>query len=128
MAQHTSKALYACLVTVLLLSTVPGSLTPNVDIEFSDLVVHFIMYSVMGALFFIEFRKSRVSALNRTPALLAVALAALYGFAMEVAQYYIPGRHFSLADAAANSLGALAAVILMDQLTKMRQPADSGGG
>ena len=126
-----SKALYIWLITVLVLSTYPDAMIPDIGIEFSDLVVHFILYFVTGALFFVVFRESRFSALNRAPALVAVALAALYGFGMEVAQYYIPGRSYCLADTAANTLGALAAVILMVQITKRRQPVaqevDDGG-
>ncbi len=123
-----SKALYMWLITVLALSTYPDAMIPDMGIEFSDLVVHFILYFVTGALFFVVFRESRFSALNRAPALLSIALAAAYGFVMEVAQYYVPGRSYSLADAAANTLGATAAVILMVQITNRRQPADSGGG
>ena len=122
--RSTSKALYVWLVMVLLLSTFPSTMLPDLDIEFSDLFVHFILYAITGALFYVVFRESRFKILNRAPALNAIALAAAYGFGMEVAQFYIPGRSFSYADALANALGAMAAVSLLAQKMRSKKPAD----
>ena len=125
--RSTSRALYVWLVTVLVISTYPSDFFPDILIEFSDLMVHFILYAVTGALFYVVFKESSFGFLNKHPALLAVSLAALYGFGMEVAQFYIPTRSFSLADSAANALGAAVAVSILVYLTRRTRGTGNTG-
>ena len=131
--RSSSKALYVWLVTVLVLSTYPNGFLPDIQIKFSDLMVHFILYAVTGALFYVVFKESSFGFLNKYPARLAVSLAALYGFGMEVAQFYIPTRSFSFADAAANALGAAVAVSILVRSgrntgnTRNKESAGTGG-
>jgi VanZ family protein len=110
-SRRTNKALYVWLITVLALSIYP--IKGAIKVQHSDLVAHFILYAVTGALFYIAFRESRFGLLNRSPAVLAILLASLYGFGMEVAQYYVPRRNFSISDSLANTLGAVIAVSLL---------------
>ncbi len=128
--RNTSKALYVWMATVLVLSTYPNGFLPDIQIKYSDLVVHFILYAVTGALFFVVFKESSFGFLNKHPALMAVALAALYGFGMELAQFYIPTRSFSFADSAANALGAAVAVSILvssARNTGNKESAGTGG-
>ncbi len=126
--RSTSRALYVWLVTVLVISTYPSAFIPAIHIRFSDLLAHFILYAVTGSLFYVVFKESRFGFLSKSPALLAVGLAALYGFGMEVAQFYLPTRSFSLADSAANTLGAAVAVSTLVYLTRSNKiPSGTGG-
>ncbi len=129
MAQSSSKrtrsyssTLSAWLLIVFMLSIFPSKYIPEINITFSDLVVHFVLYAVTGSMFFIVFRKSGFSVLKTHPALMAILLAALYGLGMEVAQIFSPGRTFSLWDVAANTFGAVFAVSILTILTRNKIP------
>ncbi len=113
----SNKTLSAWLIIVLILSIFPSKYIPVTHIKFSDLAVHFVLYTITGALFFIVFRKSRFSVLKMHPALLSILLAALYGLGMEVAQRFSSSRTFSLEDVIANTIGAIAGVSILTILT-----------
>lgn len=95
------KKVVAWLLIVLVLSVYPFGSTGAP--EFTDKVLHFIIYAITAALFFTVFR-------DRWPLLTALyasaALAAGYGLLMEVLQIFVDGRGFSVGDIIANALGA----------------------
>ena len=74
-----------------------------------DKIAHFVMYGVTAILLFRFFE--RRTTLNRA-SYMAVAIAAFYGAAMEVVQYFLPYRSFSAGDMAANTAGAFFACVL----------------
>lgn len=94
-------------VLVLIGSVIPVS-GPKTDVP-ADKVVHFIMYGISSVLLFRIFIKR---ATVKRAFYLSVAIAAFYGAAMEIIQYFLPYRSFSFADMAANTLGALLACVL----------------
>jgi VanZ family protein len=125
----SSKALYVWLIMVLVLSVYPFSQV-NTSLKRFDLLVHFVVYAITGALFFVTLTESKWNMLKKMPGLLAVALASGYGLAMEYVQSYLPRRTFSLSDAAANALGAAAAVLLimyLRQRARAGEPGEKGG-
>jgi hypothetical protein len=99
-----SLALLAWTSAILAVSVAPGRVLP--DLTGKDLVAHALAYTVLAALLFswlaVIRGKSRLSAWA-----LAVVFAALYGAALEVVQRFVPGRDSSLADAVANTMGAV---------------------
>lgn len=61
---------------------------------------------------------------RRTGATVAVVLATAFGAGLEVVQATLPARAFSLGDAAANALGALAAALLWRRRDRGRNGDD----
>lgn len=102
------KTLVIWLGIVLALSIYPfESLKPA--FAYSDKVVHFVLYSITCALIFTFLVVSGNRFVRRHALIIAVVIASLYGFAMEVLQYFTKTRQFSLLDEASNILGAIAA-------------------
>lgn len=68
-----------------------------------DKIVHFVLYGLTSIFLFRFFIRGK----NSSSAFYkAVALASIYGAALEVVQYFLPYRSFSLGDIAANAAGA----------------------
>ncbi|MBI9085381.1 MAG: VanZ family protein [Desulfobacterales bacterium] len=77
-----------------------------------DKVLHFTAYALLGILFF---RAYQTTDLNHKPVRLAVASilsAALYGLSDEIHQSFVPWRNAEALDLAADTLGALVAVLV----------------
>lgn len=79
-----------------------------------DVIGHLIFFAVFVALAARSLnRLSNLSLLNMFPLRFALVIGISYGTLIELLQYrFIPGRHLELPDLAANTLGALAGVIL----------------
>ena len=92
---------------ILIVSVMPVS-GPKTDLP-TDKIVHFLFYGITSILLFRHFIKK--ATLNRA-FYTAVALASIYGAFMEVVQYFLPYRSFSLMDMAANTLGAFSGCLL----------------
>jgi VanZ family protein len=92
---------------ILIISVMPAS-GPKTDLP-ADKIIHFVFYG-MTAIFLFRYFEKKATA-NRT-FYVSVAIAGMYGAAMEVLQYFLPYRSFSLADMAANTLGAFSGCVL----------------
>ena len=102
---------------VLVLLCLPGSDLPTVDdwlnkIYF-DKWVHTGLFAVLGFLFMLPFIKSFINKKEKWHFLVRIAIAtSVWGLTTEIIQkYFVPGRSFDLFDWAADSLGALTALI-----------------
>ena len=80
--------------------------------EFSDKVLHFLAYFVMGVLFYRAYQTLRLKGDPRMLILLSMVSASLYGISDEIHQYYVPFRDASIYDVFANILGAVCGVYL----------------
>ena len=80
--------------------------------QFSDKVLHFCAYAVMGILFYRAYQTLRFKDNVRKLMLLSVVSASLYGISDEIHQYFVPFRDGDILDAVANTLGALCGVYL----------------
>ena len=80
--------------------------------EFSDKILHFFAYAVMGVLFYRAYQTLRIKGDQRMLVLLSVVSASLYGISDEIHQYYVPFRDASILDVIANILGAVCGVYL----------------
>ena len=107
------SALYIWLVTLTVLSLMPvQAFMPT--LSFKDIIAHFILYMITGALFLVEIADRGPRLLRKHPALWAAGLAAIFGLLMEVAQGLMTTyRTFSYTDAIANALGAIMGVSLL---------------
>ncbi len=91
--------------TITVLSVIP---TSGLDYDVSDKLVHFVFYFTSVVLLYLSVR-------NRTTrSVVLIALGAfMYGFLIEVIQYFLPYRSFSLYDQMANGLGALSSAVII---------------
>ena len=98
---------------VLAVSVMPVS-GPKTDLPV-DKIAHFTLYGLTSILLFRYFI-SKTSSGNAF--LKAVAVASIYGAAMEVVQYFLPYRSFSLGDMAANAAGAFLACLIYEKMQR----------
>lgn len=95
------------------LSSLPGGAVPG---RFGSLG-HFTVYAVLGALYFLAL--SGRAPLSRA-AVVAVALASLYGITDEFHQSFVPGRTPDVVDWLVDTLGAGAGVLLAGLVFRWR--------
>ena len=88
--------------------------------EFSDKVLHFLAYAVMGVLFYRAYQTLRFKENLRLLILLSIVSASLYGISDEIHQYFVPYRDASIFDVIANILGAICGVYLYNLLVSYR--------
>lgn len=118
------KPLVLWLTMLAVISLYPFHSTPS--ISYADKVLHFLLYAITCALFYSVIRtSSRNERLRKgaLPLVLSFVLASAFGLAMEVAQHFAGTRSFSLWDQAANTLGALAAVVYIRFVAARKRPA-----
>lgn len=85
------------------LSSLPGSAVPGNYGSFG----HFVLYFVLGALYFLALP---ASGRPWTTFVLAIALASAYGITDEFHQSFVPGRMPEVMDWAVDTVGAMVAV------------------
>ena len=106
----------ATAVVIRVLSVVPGELRPHVLA--SGQLEHFGAYCVVGLVLGLGYW-------DRAPILLIGAGLGVYFGLLETAQPFIPGRHSSVIDFGASSLGALSGtllVLLLGSVVRDRAP------
>ncbi len=79
-----------------------------VKFEGSDKVLHFITYFFTTWLIYLYLRKSSKLAL-----IFAFLFTMALGFSLEVGQYFVPGRTFSLLDILADAMGSFLFCLLL---------------
>ncbi len=80
----------------------PGEEIPDVGFEFSDKLVHFLEYLVLGVLLILVFRNRKV-----------LLWGALFAVIDELHQFFIPGRECGPADLAMNLIGLVVSHIIV---------------
>jgi VanZ family protein len=93
--------------------------------DFSDKVLHFVAYGILGVLFFRAYQTLRIKNNMRMLILLSVVSASLYGFSDEIHQYFIPYRDGDIIDVIADIFGAAAGVYLYKLLFLRKIKADA---
>ena len=88
--------------------------------ESSDKLLHLAAYAVMGVLFYRAYRTLPLKDNAQLLVLASVASASLYGLSDELHQAFVPFRDASLADLAADVLGAACGVYVFHRWTAPR--------
>ncbi len=105
------------------LTAVPAPLEPLTVL--SDKVIHFGLYTVMGA----ALAWARAVGRRDPPHLAMMALGSLYGALDEFHQSFVPGRTPEVGDWVANTLGVVAGYVLLTLLLDSRpNPFTRRGG
>ena len=95
-----------------ILSLIPGIQLPDSPIQYSDIMVHVVMYLVLGL---VILRESSIQFNGLTIRLKGIIflLLIVYGGILEVLQEtFIPGRYGSVSDFLANALGVFSGLII----------------
>ena len=87
---------------------------------FSDKLLHFAAYGILGILFYRAFRTLRIKDNIKALMLLSVISATLYGISDEIHQSFVPFRQAEVADAIADMIGAISGVCLYQWLVGSR--------
>ena len=80
--------------------------------EFSDKLLHFAAYAVMGILFYRAYQTLPIKNNIQLLLLLSLISACLYGISDEIHQSFVPERDGSLLDVVADMLGAVCGIYL----------------
>jgi VanZ family protein len=86
----------------------------------SDKSLHLLSYAVLGVLLIVPLAKAALSRVTWRRALVAIALATLYGVSDEFHQSFVPGRSPELLDVAADAAGATLGVGVVGLLAAAR--------
>jgi VanZ family protein len=87
----------------------------------TDKGVHWALYCGLGALFVRALTRADLRDVTLRRAMLAVACSAAYGITDEFHQRFVPGRSAAVSDLIADTLGALAASMVLWAWSRMRR-------
>lgn len=122
---HIVLALY-CLI-IFVLSSIPGENFPKVDFEFSDKIVHVIIYSVLYVLFFYSLKNQSKYVKLRSSALeYSVLFTSLYGITDELHQYFVTNRSCEFFDWAADTAGAIIMYLIFKLAAEKKKHLTAG--
>lgn len=79
---------------------------------FSDKLLHFSAYALLGILFFRAFETFPALNNHHLTVFLGIMCAGLYGASDEIHQYFVPGRNADLMDLVADFAGSFAGVMI----------------
>jgi VanZ family protein len=103
-------------VVVVTLNLLPGQSLPTVEV--SDKLEHFVAYALLGLIAGFAFPTPRAMAL-------LIAVLSGLGVALELCQWFVPGRSMEVGDAIASGLGACVMlglhILLRLRLTRTRK-------
>lgn len=117
---HIALLLYCILIFIL--SSIPGETFPKVDFEFSDKIVHLIVYGILFILFFYSLKnQSKYVKLQKYPFEYSLIFAALYEITDELHQYFVPNRSCELADWIADLTGIILMYVIMKVIYSKRK-------
>ena len=77
---------------------------------FSDKILHFGAYGLLGILFFRAYETLPLKANKTLLILMSIGSATLYGISDEIHQYFVPFRNADIMDVVANTLGSICGV------------------
>ena len=86
--------------------------------EFSDKLMHFGAYAVLGVMFYRAYQTLPCETITQRLMLLSMISASLYGVSDEIHQSFVPYRNGSFTDVIADVLGAVCGVYLYHRWKK----------
>ena len=112
---------------IFLLSAQPGGSFSLPHIPGLDKIFHFIIYAVLAVSVLFALPEAKYRQYPRRISLLVVLFCILYGISDEFHQSFVPGRFASVVDLAADTAGAVAAVLLWWKTTGRGLEEDGDG-
>ena len=90
---------------------------------FSDKILHFGAYGLLGILFYRAYETLPLKANKRLLFLLSIGSAILYGVSDEIHQYFVPFRQADIMDVMANTIGSICGVYFYHLWKTQKKPA-----
>lgn len=90
---------------------------------FSDKILHFTAYGLLGILFFRAYATLPLKDRRNTLILMSIGSATLYGISDEIHQYFVPFRQADTLDAVANAIGSICGVAIFYYWKVKKKPA-----
>jgi len=84
------------------------------ELPYSDKLLHFFAYAVLGALFLRAYKTLRIRNNLKLLIILSMLSSSLYGISDEIHQHFIPYRNFEYFDILADVLGSLFGVFIYE--------------
>ncbi len=82
------------------------------ELPYTDKLLHFFAYAVLGALFLRAYKTLQIRNNLKLLIILSVLSSSLYGISDEIHQYFVPSRSFEYVDILADVLGSLFGVFI----------------
>lgn len=95
------------MLTIFIQSSIGSLKIPDFAFNFSDKILHFTVFGILGMLMARGLRNAKNRIVNDNYFLISLLICTLYGIFDEIHQYFVPGRHFSLWDWIADMLGVI---------------------
>lgn len=109
---------YAGLIFFLSSQSHPEETLPTFVMFFSDKVLHFVEYSVLGGLWYRAIRWGTTDTWSRQAVPIAIVLTSLYGASDEIHQSFVPFRESSGYDWIADTIGAVFGTMVARHMMK----------
>ena len=87
------------------------------ELPYSDKLLHFFAYAVLGALFLRAYRTLRIRDNLKLLIMLSILSSSLYGISDELHQYFVPCRSAEWMDIVADLLGSVFGVFIYQYFT-----------
>jgi len=114
-------ALIAYLGLIFIASSIPGEEIPKIGFEFSDKLIHAIVYLILFLLFFYSLKYQSKSVKLRDNALTFAGLfSALYGISDEIHQLFVPMRSCEIEDWFADVAGIIFGMLIIKLAVEKR--------
>lgn len=108
-------------VVIFILSSVPSSAIPKMDILSHDKLIHGTIFFIFGIFVYRALDPGIAShRFNWKRALVSFAIVAGYGILDELHQHFVPGRTPDVYDALADAFGGLISLVAMFWYVRMR--------
>ena len=82
------------------------------ELPYTDKLLHFFAYAVLGALFLRAYKTLQIRNNLKLLIILSVLSSSLYGISDEIHQHFVPSRSFEYVDILADVLGSLFGVFI----------------
>ena len=114
--------LIICCLAIYIQSDYPSS-EKIPTFTFSDKILHFGAYGLLGILFFRAYETLPLKANKTLLILLSIGSATLYGISDELHQYFVPFRNADIMDGVANTIGSICGVYFYHLWKTQKKPA-----
>jgi VanZ family protein len=114
-------ALISYLLLIFIASSIPGEEIPKIGFEFSDKLIHAVVYLILFILFFYSLKYQTKSVKLRNNAIMFAGIfSALYGVTDEIHQRFVPMRSCELSDWIADVTGVFIGIVLVKFVTERK--------
>jgi VanZ family protein len=114
-------ALISYLLLIFIASSIPGEEIPKIGFEFSDKLIHAVVYLILFILFFYSLKYQTKSVKLRNNAIMFAGIfSALYGVTDEIHQKFVPMRSCEFSDWVADVTGVILGIFLVKFLMERK--------